>query len=439
MVDLDRLTIKDRGDGRRGGGWKVAALCLLCLGAGFGAAKLLDWWTAPDVLRVRTAVVRPATGDGGRQFTAGGWVEPTTPAYPIVVSCRISERLEALRVHEGQIVQPGQEIARMYDKDIGSRLAVARAKHDAAQKTLAKMRAGFRSEDVRAAAAKAAGVAETLRIAQANYGRSKGLRAGAISKEELDKELSAVTEAQAAHAEATAELDKLRAGYRVEDVAVAQANVNEADSVVKLAELSLSYCTIAVPAVGRPLRVLKVLHRVGQWIDARKDPALVWLYDPTDMQVRVDVTQANVKSIRVGGEAIVTTEADAQKKYKGKVLRAEPLAELSKNTVTVRVKIEDPDAMLFPEMVAQVTFLAVDEGGEDGKAAGLLVPSEAVIGQGDQRHVFVSDGGQARRLAVTVLADHGRGVVIGRGLRSGQRVIVSDIDKLSDGQRIEEE
>jgi len=103
--------------------------------------------------------------------------------------------------------------------------------------------------------------------------------------------------------------------------------------------------------------VLKVLHRVGEWVDAQKHPSLVWLYDPKQMQVRVDVRQPDVTSVAVGQTVEVVTEANPSKKYKGTVLRIDPLAELSKNTVTVRARIEDPDDLLYPEMVAQITFL----------------------------------------------------------------------------------
>ena len=398
---------------------------------------LVSHWRGETALRVRTVVVRPAAAARGQRFTAGGWIEASTPAYPIVVTCRISERLTELLVHQGQMVEPNEVIARLYDRDVQSRLAVARARHEAAKRTLDKLRAGFRREDVLAAEAKAAETEERVRIAKANHERSKGLKPGAISKEELDKEYSAVRKSEAEHAAAVAQLTKQKAGYRREDIAAAEASVNEAASVVDLAELELSYCTISASDVGRPLRVLKVLHHVGEWIDAKKEPALAWLYDPKDMQVRVDVTQSNIRAVEVGAEAVVATEADRARKYQGRVLRAEPLAELAKNTVTVRVKIDDPDALLFPEMVAHVTFLAGQASME--KPKGLVVPKEAVVAQGEDRYVFLCQGGRARQQKIVVSDEIGGQLLVEQGLQSGQRVIVTQTDRLRDGQQIEEE
>jgi len=436
-VDLDRLKIADQQDAPQGRWWRTLLLCVICTAAGSIATALVNGWRGGAALRVRTVVVRPAPSARGQRFTAGGWIEATTPAYPIVVTCRISERLTELLVHQGQMVEPKAVIARLYDRDIKSRLAVARARHEAAKRTLDKLRAGFRREDVLAAEAKVAERQERVRIAKANHERSKGLKPGAISKEELDKEYSAVRRSEAEHAAAVAELAKQKAGYRREDIAAAEASVNEAAALVDLAELELSYCTISAPDVGRPLRVLKVLHHVGEWIDAKKEPALVWLYDPKDMQVRVDVTQANIKAVEVGAEALVATEADRARKYQGRVLRAEPLAELAKNTVTVRVKIEDPDELLFPEMVAHVTFLAGRTS--TGKPKGLVVPKEAVVARGDDRYVFLCQGDCARQQEIVVSNDLGGQVLVGQGLQSGQRVIVTQTDRLRDGQQIEEE
>jgi HlyD family secretion protein len=361
-MDLKRLVIPDKESKRSGAAWKIVVLCLVCAACGYILATLTN---GPD----RTAGQENANSSAGsanthnksRSFTAGGWIEVASPAWPIVVTCRISERLESLSVREGQTVEPGKVIATMYDKDIRSRLDLARAELKLAQKKLEKFRAGFRKEDIAAAKAKAEEAAEKLRIARSVYEASKSLDAGAISREALDKDLSAYKQAEAAYAAAAAELNKYRAGYRVEEIAMAQAEMENARSKVALAERELDYCTITAPDTGSKLRVFRVLHHVGQWIDASKQPDLVWLYDPGQMQARVDVRQPDIMSVTVGQDVEVVTEANPEKRYRGTVLRIDPLAELAKNTVTVRVKIDDPDDLLFPEMVAQITFLQKGE------------------------------------------------------------------------------
>ena len=435
-MDLNRLKISDKDSPARRGRWWIPVLCVLCLGAGFGASVLVGRIRLPSAVGVKTVAVLPARSGAGKEVVAGGWIEVPTPAYPIVVSARVSERIENLLVREGQMLRPGEVIARLYRKDIASRLALARARQEAARQRLSRQKAGFRREDIAAAAAREAGARERLRITKADYLRSKALPKGAISVEDLDRQHSAFKLAGASHARTLAELAKMNAGARVEDIAVARAELAEAGSRVELIERELSYCTIRAPKTGPPLRVLKVLHPPGDWIDVRRHPELVLLYDPKDMQARVDAMQPDIRSIAVGASATITTEADPARRYKGTVLRIDPLAELAKNTVTVRVRIQNPDAMLFPEMVAHVTFHAA--GAASRPSAGVLAPQAAVLSEGGRHFVFVYEDGKAMRRKITVSGSQGSQAIVAEGLRSGQRVIVGDLNRLQDGQKVQE-
>ncbi len=436
MVDLDRLKIPEATHRRRGGRVVVVTLCILCLAIGFGASRLYGRWSGTGGPKVAAVVVRTGRAGAGQQFTAGGWIEVATPTYPIIVSARVAETIEKLHVKEGDLVEPGQELAWLYDGDIRRRLAVAEAERAAALAVVAKLKAGFRTEDIDAGKAAEALAAEKERIAKANYRRSRSAPPGAISAETLDIELAVYKQAEAAHAAAGAALAKLEAGPRVEDIAAAEAKASEAAAHVALAEQELSYCTIVAPDRGTRLRVLRVLQHVGRKVNAGERSALLWLYDPADMQVRVDVTQTSIRSVRIGGEVIVTTEARPERRYKGTVRRIEPLAELAKNTITVRVAIADPDEMLFPEMVAQINFLSVGE--EADQAEAMRLPARAVLTDGSQRYVYVIEDAVARRRNVAVGPVAAGQVEIRGGLQSGQRVIVEGVESVADGLPVEE-
>ena len=436
-MNLNRLKIPESPQHAGRKRWKTALLCIVCLAIGFAASYGWNRYKHPDTLKVDTVLVQGASSSRARQFTAGGWIEVATPAWPLVVSARISERLDTLSVRQGQTLKPGQVIATLYDKDVRTRLALGRAEAQAADTNLQKLKAGYRKEDIEAAGARLDEAAEIERIAKANYERSKALPAGAISAESLDNDLSTFKKASAVSAQLRAELAKMKAGYRTEDIAVAQAKLTAANSRVELTERELSYCTIAAPESDRPLRVLKVLHRIGEWINAAKAPELISLYDPKEMQVRVDVTQANIRSIVVGKPAIVVTEANPERRYSGTVLRAEPLAELAKNTVTVRVKINDPDEMLFPEMVARITFLSETPTSAPADHA-VLIPTIALLGDNGKDYVFVIDAGRARKQNVTAAGATGAQTRITGGLQPGQRIITSHLSSLQPGVAVQE-
>lgn len=390
---------------------------------------------------VRTAVAGAGGGSTTAGFTAGGWVEVATPRYPLYVSGRITQTLERVAVKEGDAVAPGQPLAWLYDVDARAKLAAAEARLGRVRAAAGQMKAGYREEEVRAGAARARETAEQARLAAANLERARRVAEGALSAEELDGLQSAATAAAAVQAAAEAELDKLRKGYRAEEIEAAAADVREAEAQRRLAELELSYCTIFAPTNTPPLRVLNVLRRPGEWVGMGREAAVVSLYDPRDLQVRVDVPQGNVRRTRVGGRAVVRVDANPDREYPARVVRVDPLAELAKNTVTVRLAIEEPDDLLFPEMVAHVVFLPAEASPEPASAGTFpVVPASAVVrGEGGAAHVFVVEGGMARRVAVETGEPRGGGSLdIRRGVTSGQRVVVSPPAGLKDGERVQE-
>lgn len=311
-------------------------------------------------LPVPTAVALPPEETRGAQFMASGWIEVPTPRYPLAVGARVTERLAALYVHEGQVVTSGMIVARLYDADLRKQCEAARAAFLAASNRAARIERGFRSEDVAAALASLQEAEERLRISSTRFERVRAmLRADVVSTDEYDTALSAFRQAEATYAFALAQWQKRSAGYRAEEVAQARAEAAAAEAAWHLAERAVEYCTVRVPPHPRPLRVLSVRRTVGDWITAGDDgdPTIVTLYDPTDLHVRVDVNQANISSVYPGMPVLITTEAASRRRYRGTVARIEPRANLAKNTITVRVALTDPDEWLFPDMLCQVTFL----------------------------------------------------------------------------------
>ncbi len=492
-MDLDRLRIPENGHAARSTPIVpliVVGVLAFCLG--FGASFLFGVSAKSGKVKVKTAVVKPSSADSGKAFTAGGWIEVAKPQYPIFIAPRISEQVVELLVKEGQDVQPKQVLVRLNDLDVKNELEIARAMLANAKANYDIAVAGYRAEDI--AASKAAldeaeqsvraasshlesvnhslqsasadieELQEALRIAIANLSRAKNLPPELISPQEIDNLQSKVTTAEAKlkkgqtdyaraqaalqnakdelegkkarAAAAAAEHAKRVAGFRAEEIAQAKAAFDEATKRVELQERRLDYCTLKAPDSGKTLRVLKVYAFVGQWINNNERADLVALYDPKELQARVDVTQGSIGSVSVGASCIVTTDAHPNKEYKGTVLRVEPLAELSKNTITVRVGINDPDEKLFPEMVARIAFLA---GASSSSTAGITLPATAISSDAGESFVFVVEGGKAVRKQVVVGAAAAGRVPVFSGLTTGQKVIISGLEAVKDGSPVEEQ
>jgi multidrug efflux pump subunit AcrA (membrane-fusion protein) len=183
--------------------------------------------------------------------------------------------------------------------------------------------------------------------------------------------------------------------------------------------------------------------------------AVVRLYDPLMLQVRVDVPLGDAGKVGPGTQARITTEALPGKTFAGRVTRAVHEANIQRNTVQLKVAIDEPDPVLRPEMLARVRFLADARPGSDSRSAAgdgtshaedvrLLIPRSAVLEANDGAgRVWLADqaGGTrgpvaARRPISFVAAPEDGFVEVVEGLRPGDRVVIDPAPRLVEGARL---
>lgn len=424
---------------RRTGLWVALGLALAAgAGAALGIPPLLRHahWSSEGSRPVRTAVLASRAAPG--EFAAGGWIEPAPPA-PIVVSARVAGTVIELTVLPGERVEEGAVLARLDARP----LMLARAEVDArlrvATARLATLQAGPRREEVAAAAA-ALGEAEAVaRRSRGAAERARALReSDAVSAADAERAEAEAAGTEAARAAAAARLDLVRAGPRPEELAEAQAEVDLARAALFRADADLAWADVLAPCGGV---VLERYVRLGETVslsvahENRPPGAVLSLYDPAALQVRVDLPQSDAARVAVGREARVTLEADPGRTYPGRVARLDPLADLAKNTVRARVALLETGPALRPDLAARVAF----SGGDGGTEAGVRVPLRCVVRGADGAAVYVVAGGRVRRTAVTLGPDPPPGVrdvPALSGLGGGETVVLDPPADLRDGEPV---
>jgi len=450
-VDLEDLRIERKEKASTGRGvsrtWMYLFFVVLVLGA--AAVVYLLKFDHPDrtiavqVERIpgAAAPVPGGPAGGGSAFSAAGWLK--LPRYhPVHVTPLVEGRLEEIRVIEGDRVEKGQVIARLYDADFRAEYQAAEAAVRAAAAESEKRETGFRPQEVAEARAEVKGLEAELSTAREICEHSRALRpSGAIPLEELQRDEMRVKTLEASLGRAKQRLSLLEEGFRKEDIALAAAKLEKARAERDLKKLRLGYTEIRSPMDGVVLTRLAVR---GQWITPAEG-AIVSLYDPSDLEARVDVNQDDLAKVFIGQRVEVTTRAEPGTIHPGKVVLLEPQADLVKNTVPVRVKILDPkDRLLHPDMVVKARFLVKTDPeekpapGKSGnpEAPAITVPVIAVVTEGDDHYVYVVGQGTARRRKIELgTLEQGRYAVT-RGLRGGERVVVSGVEALTDGAAV---
>jgi len=140
-----------------------------------------------------------------------------------------------------------------------------------------------------------------------------------------------------------------------------RAVVAQAEGELELTRAFLDWCTIRAPIDGVILEKLARPNELvmPQSFGGARGPstALVAMADPKDLQVEIDVNEADLSKISMGQKCRVSPEAYPDKAYSAHVAEIAPEADRSKGTLQIKVQIEDPDQFLTPELSAKVDFL----------------------------------------------------------------------------------
>jgi len=449
-------------------------------------------------VRVVPVMVKSVEGTvGGASLTATGWIEPDP--YPHYVAALTSGTVEQVLVLEGQAVRAGDVVARLIDEDAEIALAAADAELAVAEAELASHRASLAAErerletriELRRAARTTEGMVGELFAEQAvleaevaaaeselaaledEISRKEPLvPSGAVAAGEFRRLMLAADERRAAVAAARARLPHLVARREVAlaerdaaaeslartiderlAVADAEAEVARDEGAVAAAtarrdeaRLAHERTQVRAPVDGVVLaRLVAPGSRVMLEGEAHS-AHIVHLYDPAHLQVRVDIPLADAAAVGVGQSAEIVVSALPDRRFRGRVSRLVHEANLQKNTVEVKVAIEEPLPLLKPEMLARVHFLAAPSGGVGGESESrerILVPERLLPAGGGAAATLwvierrVADRGVAAERAVELgetRVDGFREVV--SGLRAGDLLIATPPPGLSGGDAV---
>ncbi|MBU2699716.1 multidrug resistance efflux pump [Sporomusaceae bacterium BoRhaA] len=169
----------------------------------------------------------------------------------VSVSSKLSGRIEKVLVNEDDSVIEGQVIAVIEKSDFEVQVANAQANLSSVRAKLAALQAGNRSQEILQGQSSVAEAQATLDNDQKDYDRAETLnKQGAISAQQCDKAYSALSVAKAHYDTAVQKYSLLAEGPRTEDIQVATAQVEQAEAVLKNAQMQLDYTVIKAPISG---------------------------------------------------------------------------------------------------------------------------------------------------------------------------------------------
>jgi len=354
-----------------------------------------------SVATVEVATARPApTGGAATVLNASGYVEPRRKA---TVAAKITGRVIEVLVDEGMAVEKGQILARLDDSDARRRYEATKADRDVARAAIEELEVNHADAE------------RTLR-------RTTELRAqGVASVQDLDS--------------ATAAVDAIEAKLNL-----ARTSLDAAEARLAVAAQDLENYTIRAPFAGiavskdaQPGEMVSPVSAGGGFTRT----GISTIVDMESLEIEVDVNESHIAKVHPGQPADAVLDAYPKWRIPATVRTIIPTADRQKATVKVRLTFDELDPRILPDMGVKVAFREiVDKEQSSSPPAQSLVPQRAVRNDGGQPVVFVIEDEFVDRRTVRVGRSIGTDVEIMAGVIPGERVVVSDLEGLSDGQKV---
>lgn len=228
---------------------------------------------------------------------AAGYVE----GEYVLIAPVTTARIEELLVARGDRISAGQNLASLEERDAEIALAQAKASVAAAESQLSNLKEGQRPEEISVIEASLASAQAQAAEAERIAARLASLTSrGAATSAELDNATTAANVAYARVAEMEANLVVARLPARPQEIAAAEANLEQARAAMEQSRWALDQRILTAPTAGT---ISDIIRYPGE-IAGPAAPVLSLLPDGA-VKLRLYVPEASVSQIRPGSTLTV--------------------------------------------------------------------------------------------------------------------------------------
>ena len=370
--------------------WLWLAIVVVIAAGAVGA-----WLMQPRVASVQSASV--VTAYPSQQLVvlnATGYVVAQRKA---AVSSKATGRLEWLGVAEGSRVKAGDVIARLDNRDVRAQLDQSAAAVQVAQSNIDQADA-------------------ELWEAGQSLKRTRDLVAkGFISQAALDQATAREMRAKGASAGSRSLLAQARAAQHVSQV-------------------SVDYTVIRAPFDGVVLtknaNVGDIVTPFSSAVDSKG--AVVMMADMSTLEVEADVSESSLAKVRVGQPCEILLDALPDVRFRGSISRMVPTVDRAKATVMTKVRFNELDPRVLPEMSAKVSFLSREASPDEQKPLSAVHP-DAIVERAGASLIYVIRDNRAVEVTVRKGAKVGELVAIDGAVKPGDKVVLKPAESLKNG------
>jgi RND family efflux transporter MFP subunit len=209
-------------------------------------------------------------------------------------------------------------------------------------------------------------------------------------------------------------------------VAVAQADLQQVQTMLQYAEIRAEFDGYVTERYVDPGAFI-------QPAEGNSSASPLLTITRTDkVRIVLDIPMGEVRFLDRGDPAVLdrVNVLPGEQPFEGVVARFSPSLNTRSRMMRLEIDLENPDRKLLPGYYGYVT-LKLHELADTP-----VIPSSAVMTEGNQAFVYVVEGGACRRCPITPNYQDGSIVGVSSGLVGGEQVIVSGGGQMVEGQRV---
>ena len=230
-------------------------------------------------------------------------------------------------------------------------------------------------------------------------------------------------------------MKELENGTRPEQIAAAQAEVAQVQAEVRGYQVAIEDTRVVAPFAGT---IGDVPVKIGDYLN--RGDVLTTLTENDALELRLFIPIDRLSELRLGLPVIISTTKN-ESLAEGRISFISPQVNSDSQTVLAKATFDNSNSQLLDGQFVQATVIW------NQRLGSLVVPATAVIFQGEERFMYVVEESppqteeeepqmKAKKQPVQLGLVQGDNIEILEGLEAGDRIIISGLQKLSDGATI---
>lgn len=361
---------------------------------------------------VKVESIQPSLMEASVRYTG-----TVRPYLEVTVYPRVGGQLTEYSAYPGNKVKAGQVLARISATELSTEVeeAIAEAEAAKSEEQMTRKELEEQRREIERMAAESTYLETRLQRTQQVL-----LNAGAIPRNEFDKQRSEASSAKAALGAAQIKLKRLQAQ-------IAKARAGAAQAQVKIQRLKVieGYKVITSPITG------VVQERMADpGVVVQPGMGILKIGDYNKVRLQANVAQQNLKGVEIGSPIVARIIGNSTKVIKGRVTSIFPKAGEETRTVTVEAVVDNPDEQILAGQAVEMQIITAR------KPNALSIPQAALTESEGKQAVWVVAGKSAKRKFVTTGLTSGDRVEVTSGLQSGDLVIISGQERLIENAQV---